>query len=85
MGTVEAWGSEGVNMERRETVSVKIEEIEDCIRKKIFTEFPYLKEDDIYEINLKSNVKFLLFEVVRMSDVAKSGMRDIKKEGDKGE
>ncbi len=56
-------------MERRETVSVKIEDIEDCIRKKIYEQYPYLKGEDISEINLKSNVKFLLFEVIRDCDI----------------
>lgn len=56
-------------MERRETVSVNIEEIEDCVRRKIYEQYPYLKDEDVREVNLRSNVKFLLFEVVRTTDL----------------
>lgn len=66
-------------MERRETISVKIEDIEDCIREKIFERYPYLKDEDVREINLKSNIKFILFEVVRFADlVEKNGVDPIK-------
>ena len=59
-------------MERRETVSVEIGDIEDCVRNKIFEQYPYLKDEDVREINLKSNVRFLLFEVIRVGDLVEN-------------
>jgi len=60
-------------MERRETVSVKLSDINECIKKKIYEQYPYLAKDndDIYSLELASNVKFLLYKVVRMCDVVK--------------
>lgn len=56
-------------MERRETVSVELKDVENCIKKKIYEQYPYLKDEDVRDLNLKSNVKFLLFEVIRVCDV----------------
>ena len=59
-------------MERRETISVKLEDINDCIKKKIYEQYPYLKEsDDDISLELESNIKFILYRVVRTCDVIK--------------
>lgn len=64
-------------MERRETVSVDISDIEDCIKKKIYEKYPYLKDKGVIKLHLASNTKFLLFNVVRTIDVPE----DYKVEG----
>lgn len=56
-------------MERRETISVQIAEIEDCIMKKLHEKYPYLKDKDVRKLSLESNTRFLLFKVVRVTDL----------------
>lgn len=56
-------------MKRKETISIEINDILDCVNKKMFEEYPYLKDDDVVEVNLVSNTKFLLFEVIRKKDL----------------
>lgn len=60
-------------MERRETLSVLIEEIEDCIKKKLYEKYPYLKDKDVRELNLESNTRFLLYKVIRTNDLIEDG------------
>lgn len=56
-------------MKRKETISVTIPEIEECIIRKLIERYRLDKQKDIVEIKLASNIKFILFEVIRKSDV----------------
>lgn len=56
-------------MKRKETISVTIPEIEECIIKKLNERYRLDEQDDISEIRLASNIKFILFEVIRKSDI----------------
>lgn len=56
-------------MKRKETISVTIPDIEECIIKKLNERYGLDKQKDITEIRLASNIKFILFEVIRKSDI----------------
>lgn len=57
-----------IDMKRKETISVTIPDIEECIIKKLNERYRLDEQDDIAEIRLASNIKFILFEVIRKSD-----------------
>jgi len=64
-------------MDRRETISVKLSDIDDCIMNKIREQYSYLEEDkEELSLELVSNVKFLLYRVVRKCDVGEDS--DVK-------
>lgn len=52
-------------MEKRETVSVSIEEISDCIMSRINEKYKLNEQDNFVSLRLRSNIKFLLFDVIR--------------------
>lgn len=56
-------------MKRKETISVTIPEIEECIIKKLNEKYQLDKQKDIVEIRLASNIKFILFDIIRKSDI----------------
>jgi len=56
-------------MKRKETISVTIPEIEECIIKKLNEKYQLDKQKDIVEIRLASNIRFILFEIIRKSDI----------------
>lgn len=58
-------------MERRETISVNLSDIDNCIQNKIFEKYPYLRDDaDVHHLELESNIKFILYKVIRSVDLA---------------
>ncbi len=59
----------GDYMKRKETVSINLSEIQDCVKKIIYKKYPYLKEKDVINLEYASNTTFLLFNVVRNCDI----------------
>lgn len=55
-------------MKRKETISITIPDIEECIIKKLNEKYQLDKQKDIVEIRLASNIQFILFEVIRKID-----------------
>ncbi len=72
-------------MKRRETVSVNLSEIYDCIKKKIYQDYPYLKDENVIDLEYASNTTSLLFNVIRKCDIDvsinKLSDRELKEKG----